>query len=167
MSDFKPIYVQIIQRPARQLLLRRGVQADNYFDYCAEVGCDVWGLLLSVKSLCGEPISLWLPPALVRPGTSTYVQGVEIGLGEKVDVPEGFDLLPLPAALYLQFQGPPFEEAGYGTAIQEVWAAIEGYDPAVLGYAWDDTQPRIQLEPVGTRGYIELRPVRPLSGNGQ
>ena len=164
MSNFKPIYLQLIQRPARALLLKRGVKADHYFAYCEEVGCDVWGLLSSVESLCGEPIGLWLPPALVRPGTSTYVQGVEIGLEEVVDVPAGFDLLPLPAALYLRFQAPPFEEADYETAIQEVWAAIERYDPAAIGYAWDETQPRIQLEPVGARGYIELRPVRPLAG---
>ena len=164
MSNFKPIYLQLIQRPARALLFKRGVKADHYFAYCEEVGCDVWGLLSSVESLCGEPTGLWLPPALVRPGTSTYVQGVEIGLEEVVDVPAGFDLLPLPAALYLRFQGPPFEEADYETAIQEVWAAIERYDPAAIGYAWDETQPRMQLEPVGARGYIELRPVRPLAG---
>ena len=34
------------------------------------------------------------------------------------------------------------------------------YDPAYLGYRWDDENPRIQLEPRGARGYIELRAVR-------
>ena len=65
MSNFKPIYLQLIQRPARALLFKRGVKADHYFAYCEEVGCDVWGLLSSVESLCGEPTGLWLPPALV------------------------------------------------------------------------------------------------------
>ena len=41
-----------------------------------------------------------------------------------------------------------------------VEAAMEGYDPAVIGYVWDDSNPRIQLEPRGERGYIELRPVK-------
>ena len=25
-----------------------------------------------------------------------------------------------------------------------------------IGYSWDESNPRIQLEPIGTRGYIEL-----------
>ena len=37
---------------------------------------------------------------------------------------------------------------------------MDRYDPAVIGYAWDDGNPRIQLEPRGERGYIELRPVK-------
>ena len=35
------------------------------------------------------------------------------------------------------------------------------YDPAVIGLAWDDENPRIQLEPRGERGYIEMRAVKP------
>lgn len=41
-----------------------------------------------------------------------------------------------------------------------VEAAMERYDPAVIGYVWDDSNPHIQLEPRGERGYIELRPVK-------
>ena len=43
-----------------------------------------------------------------------------------------------------------------------VEAAMERYDPAVIGYVWDDSNPRIQLEPRGERGYIELRAVKNL-----
>ena len=39
-------------------------------------------------------------------------------------------------------------------------AAMNNYDPSVIGYCWDDENPRIQLEPRGQRGYIELRAVR-------
>ena len=38
--------------------------------------------------------------------------------------------------------------------------AMDRYDPSVIGYRWDDENPRIQLEPRGERGYIELRAVR-------
>ena len=31
-----------------------------------------------MKSLCGEPISMWLPEKYKKPNTSTYVQGVEV-----------------------------------------------------------------------------------------
>ena len=47
-------------------------------------------------------------------------------------------------------------------AILAVEQAMDRYDPALIGYQWDDREPRIQLEPRGQRGYIELRAVRPL-----
>ena len=78
------------------------------------------------------------------------------------DVPEGFDVIGLPAAEYLMFQGEPFCEEAYCDAIIAVQRAADRYDPALIGYQWDDTNPRIQLEPRGERGYIELRAVRPL-----
>ena len=37
---------------------------------------------------------------------------------------------------------------------------MDRYDPAVMGYAWELLQPRIQLEPRGERGYMELRAVK-------
>lgn len=68
----------------------------------------------------------------------------------------------LPEAEYLMFQGQPFREEDYCQAIRTVQAAMDGYDPSVVGYRWDDENPRIQLEPRGQRGYIELRAVRRL-----
>ncbi len=45
--------------------------------------------------------------------------------------------------------------------IGSVWEAMKRYDPSVYGFAWaDDDGPRIQLAPMGYRGYIEARPVR-------
>lgn len=159
MQNVQSVFVQVIKKPARKVLIRRGVSAEEYFAYCAEVGCDVWGLLMSMDSLCGEPVCLWLPRAYKKPNTSTYVQGVEVPVDYDGIVPEGFDVIELPEAEYLQFQGEPYEEEKYGEAIGAVCSAIEKYDPAVIGYTWDDTNPRIQLEPKGERGYIELRPV--------
>ena len=66
----------------------------------------------------------------------------------------------VPQCRYLMFRGEPFEEENFEEAIREVWTAIENYDPSIVGYAWDGTNPRIQLEPIGTRGYIELHPVK-------
>lgn len=76
------------------------------------------------------------------------------------EVPEGFDVIELPACSYLMFQGEPFEEAEFGEAISQVSAAIKKYNPESLGYRWDTENPKIQLEPVGTRGYIELHAVK-------
>lgn len=160
MENVKTVFVQVIEKPERKVLIRRGVKAADYFAYCEEVGCDVWGLLLSIKSISGEPVCLWLPKAYIAPGTSEYVQGVEVAADDDGPVPDGFDVIRLPKAKYLMFRGEPFAEEDYGRAIEEVWDAIEKYDPAVIGYSWDESNPRIQLEPVGTRGYIELRPIK-------
>ena len=70
---------------------------------------------------------------------------------------KGFDVIELPAADYLMFQGEPFAEEDYCDAISAVQKAMNGYDPDIIGYRWDDSNPRIQLEPRGNRGYIELR----------
>lgn len=159
MREVQSVFVQVIKKPARKAIIMRGVQAEEYFAYCAEVGCDVWGLLTSMDSLCGEPVCLWLPEVYKKPNTSTYVQGVEVPADYDGVIPEGFDVIDLPEAEYLQFQGEPFEEERYGDAIAAVWNAMQKYDPAVIGYKWDDQNPRIQLEPKGTRGYIELKAV--------
>ncbi|MDD7646492.1 MAG: AraC family transcriptional regulator [Ruminococcus bromii] len=161
MKEVQSVFVQLVKKPERKVILKRGVKAEEYFAYCGEVGCDVWGILTSMDSLCGEPVCLWLPEAYKKPGTSTYVQGVETTAEYSGVVPEGFDVITLPAAEYLAFQGEPFREEDYGEAILAVEAAMDRYDPTVIGYRWDDENPRIQLEPRGERGYIELRAVRP------
>ena len=156
----RQVFIQVLNKPERKAVVKRGIQAEDYFSYCEEIGCDVWGLLTSMDSLCGEPVCLWLPEALKKPGTSTYVQGVEVERDYTGPVPEGFDTILLPEADYLMFQGEPFREEDYCTAIAAVRQAMERYDPAAIGYAWDDESPRIQLEPLGSRGYIELRGVK-------
>lgn len=160
MSQVKNVFVQVIQKPARKVIVKRGVKATEYFGYCEEAGCDVWGLLTSMKSLNGEPVCLWLPTRYRKAGTSEYVQGVEVSVDYDGAVPEGFDVVELPAAEYLMFQGEPFEEEEYCQAIEAVQEAMKKYEPSVIGYQWDEENPRVQLEPVGTRGYIEMAAVK-------
>ena len=160
MDNVQSVFVQPVHRPARRAIIRRGVRAEEYFAYCEEVGCDVWGLLSSMDSLGGEPVCLWLPERCRLPGTSRYVQGVEVEAGADAVVPDGFDVIDLPEADYLMFQGEPFREEDYMDAIFAVEHAMDRYDPSVIGMEWDDESPRIQLEPRGERGYIELRAVR-------
>ncbi|MDO4275700.1 MAG: AraC family transcriptional regulator [Eubacteriales bacterium] len=160
MENLKNIFVQVIEKPARRVIIKRGIQAVDYWTYCQEVGCDVWGLLQSIKSISGEPVCLWLPSPYKKPGTSEYVQGVEVSSDYDGIVPEGFDIIELPKTKYLMFQGEPFQEEDYCQAIEAVQAAIAKYEPSAIGYSWDTQNPRIQLEPIGTRGYIELLPVK-------
>lgn len=160
MSNTRNIFIQLVNKPERKVIIKRGVNAAEYWAYCNEVGCDVWGILTSIKSISGEPVCLWLPKKLVKNGTSVYVQGVEIPLDYNGEVPNGFEVITLPECKYLMFQGEPFAEQNFGTAIEEVQNAIKKYDPSILGYKWDDENPRIQLEPIGARGYIELLAVK-------
>ena len=157
--DVKNVFVQVVEKPRRKVIIKRGITATDYFTYCEEVGCDVWGLLTSIKSISGEPVCMWLPKKYIKKGTSEYVQGVEVELeyNEKLG---GFEIVELPASKYLMFQGEPFAEEDYCEAIEEVQNAITKYNPVTVGYVWDEKNPRIQLEPIGTRGYIELVPIK-------
>lgn len=159
METVRNVFIQVVDKPERSVIIKRGKTAADYFAYCEEVGCEVWGLLKSIPALEGEPVCLWLPKAYQKPGTSEYVQGVEVAADYKGIVPEGFELITLPAAKYMMFQGEPFAEADYCQAIEDVQQSMAKYDPSVLGLTWDERQPRIQLEPIGQRGYIELRAV--------
>ena len=163
MSEVKSVFVQVIEKPERKVIIKRGKEATEYFQYCEEVGCDVWGLLCSMKSICGEPVCLWLPKKYIKAGTSEYVQGVEVAMDYSGEIPDGFDVIELPKCKYIMFQGEPFAEENFCEAIEQVWNAIKKYNPKTIGYEWDETNPRIQLEPIGTRGYIELHPIKSIS----
>jgi AraC family transcriptional regulator len=160
----KTVFVQVVERPARKLILKRGKKATHYFEYCEEVGCDVWDVLSGIKEAIYEPIGMWLPKNLRKRGTSTYAQGVEVPAGYAGAVPDGFDLIDLPPCKMMVFQGPPYEDEKFESAIEDIWEVMKSYKPEVYGFEWaDEDGPRFQLEPLGYRGYIEARPVRQTS----
>lgn len=159
-----PIFVQVIDRPARKLILKRGTEAQDYFDYCEEVGCDIWGLLCSIKEALYEPIGLWMPSKFRPAGTSYYAQGVEVPSDYNGVLSEGLEIIDLPPCQMMVFQGQPFNDEDFYQAYLEVSEAINNYNPELYGFAWaDEEAPRFQLEPQGYRGYIEARPVRRLN----
>ena len=159
------MYVQIIHKPERKVIIKRGIKAEGYFEYCDEVGCDIWGLLTSIPSLTGEPVCMWLPEKYRTAGTSEYVQGVEVAMDYNGIVPEGLDVIVLPEADYMMFQGEPFQEEEYCAAIDGVQEAIKHFDPETRGYNWDEENPRIQLEPIGSKGYRELVAVKSMKSD--
>ena len=162
-NKMTPVFVQIIERPERKVLLKRGIKAPGYFEYCNEVGCDVWGMLTSVKEALYEPIGMWLPLNM-RKGGSEYVQGVELPLDYSKPIPEGYDLTEFPPCKMMVFQGPPYQDDDFEEAIGELWEYIKSFDPKLYGYEWAENDgPRFQLAPMGYRGYIEARPVRPIN----
>lgn len=74
-------------------------------------------------------------------------------------IPKGFDVLLLPKAFYLMFQGDSFLEEDFRLAIQTLESAMDKYDPTLMGYRYDNSNPRMRLELIGKRGYIALRAV--------
>lgn len=166
MKDTAIIFTQIVERPKRKLLLKRGIKATDYFEYCEELGChdassEPWEVLCKVKEALNEPAGCWLPQSMIKKGTSEYVHAVEVPFDYKGDIPEGFELLDLEACKMLVFQGEPYNDEEFGDAIGALWQRIEKFNPEVYGYEYDySIAPRMQLEPQGWRGYIELYPIK-------
>ena len=156
-----PVFVQVVNRPARKLILLRGRKAEHYFEYCDEVGCEIWDTLTEIKDALYEPIGMWMPENLRKPGTSVYCQGVEMSADYDGDIPEGCEMIYLPPCKMMIFQGPPYNDDDFREAIGQLWEVIKDYKPERYGFKWADSDgPRFQLCPEGYRGYIEGRPVR-------
>jgi predicted transcriptional regulator YdeE len=80
------------------------------------------------------------------------------------EIPDGFEIIDLPACKMMVFQGEPYDDEIFGEAIEELWAVMKKYNPQTYGFEWaDNDAPRFQLEPQGYRGYIEARPVKLLN----
>ena len=163
-KETKTVFVQVIERPARKVLLKRGIKATDYFGYCEEVGCEIWSVLTSVKEALYEPIGMWLPRHLIREGTSQYVQGVEVPLDYANVIPEGYELIELPPCTMMVFQGEPYDDSDFMAEIGAIWEHVKRFDPTVYGYQWaPEAAPRFQLVPMGYRGYIEAYPVNTIN----
>ncbi|MFC2035368.1 helix-turn-helix domain-containing protein [Chloroflexota bacterium] len=156
------VFVQVIERPKRKLILKRGIKASDYYEYCQEEGCDdVWNTLIEIKQALYEPMGVWLPANMKKPGTSTYAQGVEVPVEYEEDIPEGFDIIELQPCKMMIFQGQPYDDKEFEQAISSLWAVMKNYNPELYGFEWtDEDAPRFQYEPQGYRGYIEGRPVK-------
>jgi hypothetical protein len=157
----KTVFVQVVNRPERKAVVRFAQKANEYFSYCEEVGCDVWDVLSGINEALYEPVGMWMPKAMRRLGTGSYIQGVEVPIDFNHPIPKGYELITLPACQMMIFQGPPFDESAFEDAITDLWELMKQYDPTLYGFKWaDEDGPRFQLAPLGYRGYIEGRPVR-------
>ena len=166
MEQTTVIFTQIVERPARKLILKRGIKAEDYFAYCEEVGSGEnnnsapWDILCGIKEALYEPVGLWLPENMRPEGTSVYAHGVEVAQDYSGAVPEGFDVIELAPCKMLVFQGEPYDDELYQDAIGKLTGQIKKFKPEVYGYRYaPELAPRMQLIPQGWRGYIEMMPV--------
>ena len=160
------IFAQIIERPARKLILKRSVNAGDYFSYCEEVGCGkrgdsaAWDVLSEIKDALYEPVGLWLPDNMRPAGTGVYAHGVEVPGDYAGQIPEGFDVIGLAPCKLLVFQGEPYDDKDFETAVGICMERICKFNPEIYGYKYaPELAPRMQLMPLGWRGYIEMQPV--------
>jgi len=167
MEQTAVIFTQIIERPARKLILRRSKNAHEYFSYCEEVGCgnqnnsEPWDILCDIKEALYEPVGLWLPENMRPEGTGVYAHGVEVPFDFKGTIPDDFDIIDLAPCKLLVFQGEPYDDANFDKAIRTCMESISKFNPEVYGYKWaPELAPKMQLSPEGWRGYIEMLPVK-------
>ncbi|MCL2361854.1 MAG: AraC family transcriptional regulator [Defluviitaleaceae bacterium] len=166
MDKTAVIFTQIVERPVRKLILKRGIKANEYYAYCEEVGCGdenmsaPWDILCSIKDALYEPVGMWLPENMRPKGTGIYAHGVEVAADYTGAVPEGFDVINLEPCKFLVFQGEPYDEESGPDAIGQCMDRIKKFNPEVYGYKYaPELAPKMQLAPMGWRGYIEMMPI--------
>jgi hypothetical protein len=166
MEKTAVVFTQIVERPPRKLILKRGVKAQEYFAYCEEVGCGdsnnsaPWDVLCGIKEALYEPVGMWLPENMRPLGTGIYAHGVEVASDYVGAIPEGFDVINLEACKLLVFQGEPYDDEHIMDAVGQCMDRIKKFNPEVYGYRYaPELAPKMQLAPMGWRGYIEMHPI--------
>ena len=166
MEQTAVVFTQIVERPARKLILKRGQKATEYFAYCEEVGCGdnnnsaPWDILCDIKEALYEPVGVWLPENMRQDGTGVYAHAVEVATDYAGIIPDGFDVIDLEPCKLLVFQGEPYDEEHFSEAISQCMSRIKKFNPEVYGYRYaHELAPKMQLAPMGWRGYIEMMPV--------
>lgn len=131
------ITATITSRPERKLMILYSNTGTDYWTFCQEKGCDWEGLLLSVKGRLDIPAFLSLPPHMIPKGCAEGAVGVEVPANYAGEVPQGYELVSLPAGEMIYFQSRPYEnEDDFASHITAVFDAYENYDPATYGCAF-------------------------------
>lgn len=116
------------------------------------MGCDAWDNLKAIDNAINEPMVLWIP----EKDSIKYVFGIEVS--EPVSI-EGYELIELEESDYLEFKSEPYNDENYQQVIESVQTFINQFDYSTFNVKINPNLLKIQLEPIGSRGYIELVPV--------
>lgn len=104
------IKTNLIHYPKRTVLIKPVKQADNYWDYSLEAGCDAWDNLKAIDNAINEPMGLWIP----EKDSIKYVFGIEVS--EPVSI-EGYELIELEESDYLEFKSEPYNDENYHRSV--------------------------------------------------
>ena len=81
MSEIRVVTATPVTRPARRLVIRRGVTANDYFAYCAEIGCDIWDTLAALPGRLDDVSFVILPQSMAAEGKSLAGCAAEMPAG--------------------------------------------------------------------------------------
>lgn len=124
-----------VKRAKRKLIFLPSRNAQDYFSYCEEVGCDWEGLLNSIPEKLEPAALMELPDFLVENGFSKTAAGIEVPSDYDKPLPEQYKIAELEECTMLYFQGEPYEnEEDFCTAIEKVYTAVEKYNASAFGY---------------------------------
>jgi hypothetical protein len=160
----RTVTVTVVEKPVCKLILKRGIKSADYFAYCEEIGSDPWEILDAVANTLDKSVYLELPESMIMPGTSKAACGVEVSADFCGEIPEGFEIIDLPAFLYMWFQGAPYEDDHwFGAAHEEMARAVANYKPELYGYEFaEDCAPHFHYGTSAASGCREVIPVRRL-----
>ena len=158
----RTVTVTITPKQDCKLILKRGIESEDYFAFCAEMGCNWWKILEIVPGALDKVVFLELPPHMIPPGTSKAAVALEIPLDFSGEIPKGFEVVPLPSSLYMWFNGAAYEdESWYGCAHEEIYRAIANYKPELYGYEFaKDIAPTFTYGASAINGCRTIIPVR-------
>lgn len=164
MEEDKPFLCMItpIERPKRKLMVLRSREAQDYWSYCEEMGCEWEGLFNSLPDKMDTAAILNLPEFLQKEGYHDVASGIELPWDYTGLVPDGCELLELPPCIMLYFQSQPISsEDECLSAIGQVIKAVDAYDPTLYGYEWAyDMAPRFNFGGSLEKGAKLALPVR-------
>ncbi len=152
----------IIEKPTCKLILKRGIKSTGYFEFDAEMGCDKFEILETIPNALEKVVFIELPANMITSGTSKVAAALEVSFDFKGKIPEGFEMIDLPAHLYIWFNGAPYEDdCMYGVAHEELYRAIDNYRPELYGYEYaKDSVPIFNYFASAANGVRQMIPVR-------
>lgn len=134
-NELSMCMVTAVERPARKLIYLPSENAGDYLSYCEEMGCEWEGLLNSIHEKFDSAALAELPLFLTEEGKSNLAAGVEVPLQYDKPLPEGYREAELKECVMLYFQSEPYEDENeFCKAIEEVYTAVQKYQPERYGY---------------------------------
>lgn len=163
-KETRVVTATIIEKPACKLVLLRGIKSTDYFSYCEEMGCDIWGVLESIPEAIDKVAFVELPPTMITGGTGRVACAVEVPTDFNSSVPIDCSIIDIPEHKAIWFQGAPYEEENwFGEAHSEMNQAVKNYKPELHGLTFaSDTYPIFHYGTSAETGCREVVPVRNL-----
>lgn len=139
--------------------------ADNYMAFWSHHSCDqVCGTIESLSHIAHPVVTCHTAGWSWKNGKRCYFYGLGVEENYTGEIPDGFTVRHIPAGYYLVFFHPPFDFLkDCGEVMNRVESLAWSFDPASMGYAWDEENRQdYQRHYPEVLGYEVLRPVKKL-----